>query len=257
MNNFRNQINDLFIYYFKNKIVPWRNSVPCPVNTVNQKYAGINIILLQLAAKKYEFTSNLWGTQGNLPGTNILLYKPTFWGNKIEVQTVFNLKSNIVYQPDYELAEQIITSSGVKIKSKEGNQALYFYPPEDYIVIPPKIAFILGKGGINGYYETIFHELMHWSELKLSWQNNSTFPLALRELRAEIGSAFICMELGIPLSSIYSSFKKYFEKWIDFMKYDKDLIFRVCMAVTKAVDYLFAFAGKFENRFNMVEEKVA
>ena len=56
---------------------------------------------------------------------------------------------------------------------------------------------------LDEFYGTCFHELCHWTEhpSRLNWsrkEKENTY--ALGELVAEIGSCFLCRELGVPAS---------------------------------------------------------
>ncbi|MGO9107598.1 MAG: zincin-like metallopeptidase domain-containing protein, partial [Thermoguttaceae bacterium] len=46
----------------------------------------------------------------------------------------------------------------------------------------------------GAFYETMLHELAHWSEIRLGWTAN----YAMNELIAEIAASFISAELGVP-----------------------------------------------------------
>ena len=46
----------------------------------------------------------------------------------------------------------------------------------------------------GAYYETLLHELAHWSEVRLGW----TAKYEMNELVAEIAASFLSSELGIP-----------------------------------------------------------
>src|SRR5262249_34850773 len=54
-------------------------------------------------------------------------------------------------------------------RERNGNKAMYYRPPEDYILIPLKLQFDFGPGGPEAYYGTIFHEIAHASENRLGW----------------------------------------------------------------------------------------
>ena len=74
--------------------------------------------------------------------------------------------------PDYAPAEEFIKGTGADIRHG-GDRAYYLYPSiqgqshhqGDYIVMPPKERF----SPLGSYYETVLHELAHWSEVRLQW----------------------------------------------------------------------------------------
>ena len=104
---------------------------------------------------------------------------------------------------------------------------------------PPKKVLLKSRGGINTYYDTIVHELIHWTEGKLGWENDiSKYPEAVRELRAEMGCGFLLTELGIPHGPSMLNFRKYVDEWIEQMRKDYTLILKVAVSACKAADYL-------------------
>jgi antirestriction protein ArdC len=131
----------------------------------------------------------------------------------------------------------VIAASGADIRHRLGNVAAYFYPPRDYIVFPLREQFELGAGGLPGYYDSIFHELMHWTEPRLSWRSS---PVVC-ELRAEIGAPFLASQLRIPVFNdltLLMNHRKYLSHWIKEMKKDPMLIVRIAAAASQAVDFL-------------------
>lgn len=73
-------------------------------------------------------------------------------------------------------------------------KAEYYYPPLDFIVYPKKDCFIRGPGGLPAYYESLAHELIHWSQARIGFEAD----YATCELLAEIGSCFWASKLGLP-----------------------------------------------------------
>ena len=60
--------------------------------------------------------------------------------------------------------------------------------------MPMKRQFEQGPGEPQGFYDTVFHEFLHWSESRLDW----TASYELNELRAEIGSVRMANFVRIP-----------------------------------------------------------
>jgi antirestriction protein ArdC len=205
-----------------------------PINVISgQKYRGINPLLLELASIRQGFTSKFWGTfrqwdqlccrvmarpKDVAPGqwgTNIIFWKPITKTEKRDdgeetEDKFFVLKQYCVFNADqvsgaepfrvgaspvtmespviaFEAADRAISATGADIRYG-GDRA--FYPrSEDFIQVPPRGTFTAPE-----YYETVFHELTHWSEPRLQWEGSR--PMA--ELIAEIGSCFTATELGLP-----------------------------------------------------------
>ncbi|MFY4731316.1 zincin-like metallopeptidase domain-containing protein [Nitrospira sp. BLG_2] len=284
----RRGINKRIIRALEDRILPWQKpwvghgegvGYPREVGT-GKKFFGINFLLLQMAAREHGFTSSWWGTakQFELLGTRVrnrpdsvplgnwstetILYKNDI-GNVITVSSiVYNTdqlgQSLIQYSPNpritpfYEQAERVLHSTGAKIKHNSDREAYYFYPPHDFITIPTKACFEAGWGGLPGYYESLAHELLHWTETRL--RVNTEFDESIRELRADIGAAMLVEELGVPHSISYSNFDKWYRQWISLMHEDENIIFRVCASASRAVDYIL---DSKELRFNQINEYAA
>lgn len=283
-NLLRHSVNGRIIQALESKTVPWQkpwggNGFPRDIFS-NKKFFGVNVILLQMAAKN-KFTSNLWGTsaqfaQLRMPvkdrpntvspgdwGVEIITYKDEMFGKRTAISStvVYNLEQTKYKKcllaepllfPSYDLAESVLTSTPAIIDYNNNNEAFYFYPPADFITVPKKEVFEANLGGLPGYYESLAHELIHWTETRLGF---STEEEAIRELRAEIGSALLMEELRIPHSIAYTNFNLWRPTWIELMKKDVNLIFEIAASACRAVDYILK--DKAEERLNVINENVA
>jgi antirestriction protein ArdC len=95
----------------------------------------------------------------------------------------------------------------------------------------------------ESYYATLTHETTHWTkhEKRLNrdfgrvvWGDEG---YAKEELVAEIGSAFLCADLGIT-PEIREDHAAYIERWLKALKNDKKLIFTAAAHATRAVEFL-------------------
>jgi antirestriction protein ArdC len=287
----RKNINNRIIKALEDREVPWQKpwegsgpgvGFPRDVRT-KKKFFGINFLLLQMAAKEHHFTSSWWGTTDEFtalgsnvksrpdqvqPGcwaTETVLYKNQ--DNRIltmssivynSEQLMFLLEScqpNSKLYPSYDLAERVLHGTKAKISYNDTGEAYYFYPPYDFITFPERRAFEEGLGGLPGYYESLAHELVHWSEPRLGFDVDC--DEGIRELRADIGAAMLMEELGVPHSISFSNFEKWRTRWLALLREDFNLIFKVAASATKAVDYIMGFTVKVEPRFNAIEESAA
>lgn len=287
----RDKITNRVIQALERHQVPWQKpwegsgkgvGFPREVRT-KKKFFGINFLLLQMAAQEHHFASSWWGTSDDfsnlgsdiknrpedvIPGcwaTETILYKSQ--NNKILTLSsiVYNSEQLTMllescqpeykFNPSFTLADRVLHATNANIKFNETGEAYYFYPPYDFITFPERMAFEEGLGGLSGYYESLAHELMHWSEPRL--QFNTDCDEGIRELRADIGAAMLMEELGVPHSISFSNFDKWCSRWIELLRNNHNLIFTVCAAATKAVDYILGFSMKVEPRFNSIEEKFA
>lgn len=135
-----------------------------------------------------------------------------------------------------EKAENLITNTKARIIYMESNQARYNYV-NDVIFMPERNQFT----GIVPYYETVLHELAHWtghkSRLDRSLKNVfGSEEYAKEELVAELCSAFLCGELGFSMSITNSA--AYIQDWIRVLKTDSRYIFRAIRSAEDAAKYI-------------------
>ncbi len=144
----------------------------------------------------------------------------------------------VLASPDYAAAERIIHASGAKINHRLGKEACYYYPPLDYIVYPFKEQFVNGKGGINAYYYSLFHELAHFTEPRLQWDAVERDKTC--ELRAEMVASYLTAKLNIPPIplSINATHRNYLPHWLRLMRKYPYLIEKISDDANKAVEFL-------------------
>jgi antirestriction protein ArdC len=138
----------------------------------------------------------------------------------------------------FEQADELIANSGADVRHG-GNRALYS-PQDDYIQLPFKHQFVGGS-----YYESAFHEFVHWTQApqRLNTGVSTTkVEYAFNELVAEIGSCFVCMEQGIPLTETLGNHVSYLKHWLVALQNDHAFIFKASTQASKSADYLLAFA---------------
>jgi len=138
--------------------------------------------------------------------------------------------------PDFAPAEELFTASGAKIKHA-GDRAFY-QPATDSITLPPKKLFV----NISHYYETGFHELVHWGVVPKRLDLQKEGPYAFNELVAEIGACYLAAELNLPLADkMLPESQKYLKAWLERMGNDVKFIFDAARVASKVTDYLLAF----------------
>ena len=123
-----------------------------------------------------------------------------------------------------------------------GNRAFYALS-FDLIQMPPFESF----HDAESYYATLAHETVHWTRhasrlnRDLGRKRWGDAGYALEELVAEIGSAFLCAELGIT-PDVREDHAAYIDSWLQVLKGDRHAIFTAASHAQKAADYLWTRA---------------
>ena len=103
--------------------------------------------------------------------------------------------------------------------------------------MPPKDVF----KDAPGYYGTALHELAHWTghpsrlnrDMKVRY---GSAAYAMEELRAELASAFVASELGIPTDiPLHAS---YIASWLKVLQDESRFIFTAAAHAQRAADFL-------------------
>lgn len=147
-------------------------------------------------------------------------------------------ESRIVLQ---DRAETLIASTGADIRIG-GSEAFYHFE-KDYIGMPDRERFNErdGNDASASWYASLFHEIVHWSGAshRLGRKKNdpSSDAYAFEELVADLGSAFLMAELGIPNQPL-DAYAGYLSNWLKAFKNDKTFIFKAAAQAGKATRYL-------------------
>jgi len=147
--------------------------------------------------------------------------------------------------PDYQPFEELVAATKADIRHG-GEKAFYRRPSPigsfpnhtdgDFIVVPERHRF----ESSGAYYETLAHELSHWSEIRLNWEGT----YAMGELIAEISSTYLCHELGVPNANDLTNHASYLQSWIKEMKGDPSFIFKASTQASKTTEFLLSFVRK-------------
>jgi antirestriction protein ArdC len=160
---------------------------------------------------------------------------------------------------EYDVPGIIDTAiKNMKVQVAEGGNQPCYVPTMDTIMMP-------SSGSFKNSYEwnsTLLHELCHAtghpSRLNRNLDNIFGTPeYAVEELRAEIGSSFLCAELGIePSSQEIDNHKAYIQSWIHVLKDDPAVLFKSINDSDKIVDYIKE-KGDFENQLRLTKDVLA
>ncbi len=137
----------------------------------------------------------------------------------------------------HTIAERLVQSTEATIRFG-GNEANYC-ATSDEITMPQRVNFTSS----GGYYSTILHELVHWtgSEKRLARPgitmriNKHSAEYAFEELVAEIGSAYLCADLGVQGEMRHEG---YVLSFIRVLEHDPRAIFNASLLASKASSYL-------------------
>jgi antirestriction protein ArdC len=130
--------------------------------------------------------------------------------------------------------QTILDYSGVALRT--GGEKAFYSPSTDHIQLPPDVAFSTKEA----WSATALHELGHATGHKdrldrdLSGRFGSK-AYAMEELRAELASAFLAQELGVPSS--LENHASYLDSWIEVLKSDHKEIFRASADAQKMSDW--------------------
>ena len=143
-----------------------------------------------------------------------------------------------------EAADIILRNSGAVIRT--GGERAFYSPSTDHIQLPPDSAF----RGPPEFAATALHELGHWSghPSRLNREDGmkaryGSGAYAMEELRAELASAFIAGELGIPAD--IPQHASYIASWLPKLKEDKRAIFHAAADAQRIIDMVLGFHPDF------------
>ena len=138
-----------------------------------------------------------------------------------------------------EHADRFFANTGADIR--HGGDRAYFSPVTDHIQMPPLETF----RDAAAYVATLSHEATHWTSAPhranrdLSRYGKDRSERAREELIAELGSCFLCADLGIaPELDPRPDHASYFDNWLKVLAGDKRAIFSAAAHAQRAVAFL-------------------
>jgi antirestriction protein ArdC len=245
-----------------------------------EPYNGINILNLWMEAEERGLSAPVWMTfkqAKDLGGSvkkgekgSLSVYANTFKKTEMDESTGEEIEQNIPFMkgytvfnveqiedlPDkyYELAkepeitpeqrieaiEQFFLNTGANIK--EGGNRAYYAIGLDHIQMPPFVSFETAEN----YYSTLSHETTHWTrhptrlDRDLGRKKWGDEGYAMEELVAELGSAYICADLGLA-PDVREENAAYIEHWLKVLKGDKRAIFSAAAHAQRAAELLHEY----------------
>lgn len=124
-----------------------------------------------------------------------------------------------------------------------GDEA-YYEPAVDRITIPPVQLF----SGFDHYYATLAHELSHWTGHaarldRVLAGRFGTAAYAAEELVAELSSAMLGAELGLPVAHL-DHHASYVADWLELLKHDDRAIMTAAARAEEASALLLQLGGR-------------
>jgi antirestriction protein ArdC len=267
-------------------VIPWAKpwdagpsggAIMRPLRHTGEPYAGINILMLWMAAEEQGFASPTWMTfrQALQYGGHVrkgergtpVVYASTYVKEEeaddgdsvartipfLKTYTVFNVAQIEDLPPGFygapapaeslieriEHAESFFTATDADLR--HGGDRAFYDPSADYIRMPPFETF----RDAEGYYATLAHETTHWTRhptrLDRSFDRKrwGDEGYAQEELVAELGAAYLCADLGIS-PVVREDHAAYIASWLTVLKDDKRAIFSAASHAQRALDYLHA-----------------
>ncbi|MCH9674315.1 MAG: ssDNA-binding domain-containing protein [Gammaproteobacteria bacterium] len=243
------------------------NRLPRNFSTDNP-YRGINALIFWMMAQQQGYTSHYWltfkqarelggcvrkkekGTRGIFyrmlektdsssgETTNIPMARQFYAFNLDQIDGIEDPNAESLPEatsdenPD---ADAFIAATGARIEF--GAFSPCYIPKSDTIRCPERARF----KSAGDYYATATHELTHWTahESRLARDLSGKFgdaAYAAEELIAELGSAFICADLGIQ--GTLQEHASYLDHWVAILKGDSRAIVNAASHASKAHQYL-------------------
>jgi len=151
---------------------------------------------------------------------------------------------DVDFTDGFEDAASLVDASGAEIT--HGGIRAFYAPAEDAIRLPSPERFEAPEH----YWGTALHELAHWSghEGRLARDLTGRFgseSYAAEELVAELASAYLAADLGIPGHLQHA---EYIGSWIKVLQGDKRAIFTASRLAQEAADDLLHRAGRLDDQ---------
>ncbi len=247
-----------------------------PLRHNGTPYNGINVVMLWSAAAAQGFAAPIWmtfrqaqelgahvrkGEKGNLVVfASKITRTETDEGTGAEQErdipflkgyTVFNVEQieglpahfHAMAEPQLDPVQRIAQADGFFAATgadiRHGGDRAFYSVTDDRVQMPPFEVF----RDAESYYATLAHECTHWTRHpsrlarefgRKRWGDEG---YAMEELVAELGSAFLCADLGLALEP-RPDHAAYIESWLKVLKNDKRAVISAASYAQRAVDHL-------------------
>ena len=264
-------------------IQPWRGvPVSRPLRACGTPYRGMNVFWLWMVADLCGFSSPYWMTYNQAkslgaqvkkgekstiaifyksytkeveaPGTGekldearrVLKAYPVFNAEQVEgLPDRYHPAASLdLVEPEGREAALDAVFGAIPAKLRHQGGEAYYEPGVDRITMPPAHLF----AGFDHYYATLAHELSHWTghpnRLARDLKNRfGTAAYAAEELIAELSSAMLGAELGLPVTHL-DSHASYIEHWLKLLRQDDRAILTAAAKAEEASSLLLKLGGR-------------
>ena len=264
-------------------VQPWRGvPVSRPLRACGMPYRGMNVFWLWMVADMCGYASPYWMTYNQAHGlgaqvrkgekaTIAIFYKsytkdveapetgeksdetrrvlkayPVFNADQIEglPERFYPVAALDLIEPAGRETELDVFFGAIPVNLRHQGGEAYYEPTQDRVTMPPSHLF----GGFDHYYATLAHELSHWtghsSRLDRNLKNRfGTAAYAAEELIAELSSAMLGAELGLPVTHL-DSHASYIEHWLKLLRDDDRAILTAAAKAEEAAGLLLRLGGR-------------
>ena len=258
-------------------IKPWRGlPVSRPLRACGTPYRGMNVFWLWMVADMCGYASPFWMTYNQASklggqvrkgekSTIAIFYKsytkevesgepgdvneetrrvlkayPVFNADQVEgLPTRFHPAATIeIVEPEGRKRELDAFFASIPATLRHHGDEAYYELVADRITMPPSRLF----SGFDHYYATLAHELSHWtghpSRLGRALRNRfGSAAYAAEELVAELSSAMLGAELGLPVAHL-DSHASYIDHWLKLLRDDDRAILTAAAKAEEASSLL-------------------
>lgn len=239
---------------------PWHSSWPSNIAT-GKEYQGVNQVLLSCTDYRHPYwctlrqANKLGGSirRGEKAATFVVFAKEVVYARKDEegnetlkksfvlrYSPIFNIEQTVGIDPPEPVevevveAEEYLETAKAKPAIRYGGAKAFYYPEGDYIQIPLKTQFTSPQG----YYETLFHEIGHWTGRSNRLNRNLTAEQSERareELLAEMFAGFALHKVG--LGADIKNVAAYIQSWIQALMNDQKAVLWASREAKKAIQF--------------------
>jgi len=240
--------------------LPWHGQYNSLYNGAScEKYSLINTLSLWSVGQINNYTAHDWASRlawreswnGKVregeKGTLVVFFDLISTSNKIHVDYVFNknqieglptTKHDFTPQSEESKLKDVdgfVTGLESRIDYSAGSEV--YFPSEDLISVPYHNCFPNTKHGTttDHFYSALIRQHIHWSGHKSRMDRE--LSKHMEALVAELGTAYLCARFGINMPPAQQN-SKFISSWVDLIKKDADMFFKVVKSASDAVKFL-------------------